>query len=101
MAKKSMIERDLKRARMIKKYAPERARLKAILSDPKASEEAFYQAQRDLAQLPRNSSAVRHRNRCIITGRPRAYMRKFHLSRIAFRELALAGQIPGVTKSSW
>ena len=101
MAKKAVIQRNLKRARMIDKYAAKRSELKAILTDPKTDDEAFYTAQRKLTKLPRNSSPVRKRNRCAITGRPRAYLRKFCLSRIAFRELALDGRIPGVTKSSW
>lgn len=101
MAKKSVIQRALKRARLVKKHAAKRAELKKILSDPNVSEEAFYDAQRRLAKLPRNSSRVRHKNRCSISGRPRAFIRKFGLSRITFRELALGGQIPGVTKASW
>jgi len=96
-----MIQRDLKRTRTVDKYAEKRKELKKILSDPKTNDELFYLTQRQLNQLPRNSSPIRQRNRCAITGRPRAYIRRFGLSRIAFRELALAGQIPGVTKSSW
>lgn len=101
MAKKSVIQRALKRDRLVKKHAVKRAELKKTLSDPKTTEEAFYEAQRALAKLPRNSSRVRHKNRCAISGRPRAFIRKFGLSRITFRELALNGQIPGVTKASW
>ncbi|MFM9001920.1 MAG: 30S ribosomal protein S14 [Opitutia bacterium] len=101
MAKKSVIQRALKRDRLVKKYAAKRAELKKVLSDPNVTEEAFYAAQRRLAKLPRNSSRVRHKNRCSISGRPRAFLRKFGLSRITFRELALSGQIPGVTKASW
>ena len=101
MAKKGMIERNLKRERMVEKYAAKRAELKRILSDPTTSDEAFYTAQRKLTKLPKNSSAVRLRNRCSITGRPRAYLRKYGVSRITFRELASQGKIPGVTKSSW
>jgi len=101
MAKKSVIQRALKRDRLVKKYAAKRSELKAILADPKTSEEAFYAAQRKLSKLPRSSSTVRKKNRCSISGRPRAYIRKFGLSRITFRELALNGQIPGVTKASW
>ena len=86
---------------MVAKYADKRAELKKILSDPNTADEEFYVAQRKLTRLPRNSSNVRLRNRCNITGRPRAYMGRFGLSRITFRELALAGRIPGVTKSSW
>jgi small subunit ribosomal protein S14 len=101
MAKKAMIQRDKKRRRMVEKYAEKRAKLKAIISDPDASDEEFYAAQRKLTKLPRNSSAVRLRNRCSVTGRPRAHIRKFGLSRITFRELANDGKLPGVTKSSW
>ncbi len=86
---------------MVSKFAAKRAELKKILSDPNTTDEEFYAAQRKLTRLPRNSSKVRVRNRCNITGRPRAYMGRFGLSRITFRELALAGRIPGVTKSSW
>lgn len=89
MAKKSIIARDLKRTKMIAKYANKRAELKAI-GDLEG-----------LARLPRNASPVRHTNRCIETGRPRGYMRRFGLSRISFREHASKGEIPGVTKSSW
>lgn len=101
MAKKSMIERNKKRERMVKQYAAKRAELKSIMANPNASDEEFFVAQRKLAKMPRNSSPVRLRNRCAITGRPRAFIRKFRLSRITFRELAQQGQIPGVTKSSW
>ena len=89
MAKKSIIARDLKRQKMHAKYAAKRAELKE-LGDLEG-----------LHKLPRNSSPTRMKNRCIETGRPRAYMRKFGLSRIAFREHANKGEIPGVTKSSW
>lgn len=101
MAKKSSINRNLKRKRLIEKYADKRAELKATMANPETSDEDFYKAQTKLAKLPRNSSAVRYRNRCSITGRPRAYIRKFGISRITFRELASQGKIPGVTKSSW
>lgn len=101
MAKKGMIERDKKRAAMAKQYAAKRAALKATLSNPETSDEEFYVAQRKLTKLPRNSSPVRQRNRCRITGRPRAFIRKYGVSRIMFRELASQGKIPGVTKSSW
>lgn len=89
MAKKSMLERDVKRHKMIEKYAAKRAELKAA-GDSEG-----------LANLPRNSSPSRRKNRCIETGRQRGYMRQFGLSRIAFREHASKGEIPGVTKSSW
>lgn len=101
MARKSNIARDKKRRLLVERYAAKRAELKAILADPDTSDEAFYQAQSKLAKLPRNSSPVRLKNRCSITGRPRAYIRKFGLSRLTFRDLANNGQIPGVTKSSW
>jgi small subunit ribosomal protein S14 len=101
MAKKGMIERDKKRSRMVAQYAAKRAELKAIIANPETSDEEFYAAQRKLTKLPRNSSPVRQRNRCSITGRPRAFIRKYGVSRITFRELASEGKIPGVTKSSW
>ncbi|MEX2382327.1 MAG: 30S ribosomal protein S14 [Opitutales bacterium] len=101
MAKSSAVQRNLKRIRMVEKYAAKRAELKATIANPESSDEDFFQAQRKLAKLPRNSSPVRVRNRCSLTGRPRAYIRRFQLSRITFRELALAGKVPGVTKSSW
>jgi small subunit ribosomal protein S14 len=101
MAKKSSIERNKKRERLVEKYAAKRAELKRILSDPKTSDDEFYTAQRKLTKLPRNSSKIRLHNRCSITGRTRAYIRKFGLSRLTFRELASDGKIPGVTKSSW
>lgn len=101
MAKKSVIARNKKRERLVEKYAAKRKELKAILANPETSDEEFWQAQRKLIALPRNSSATRLRNRCSITGRPRAFMRRYGLSRITFRELASNGKIPGVTKSSW
>ena len=101
MAKKSVIARNDKRRRIIAKYAKQRAELKATLASPDTSDEDFYNAQRKLAKLPRDASPVRLRNRCSITGRPRAYYRRFGLSRITLRELALGGKIPGLVKSSW
>lgn len=101
MAKKAMIERNLKRERMVAKYSAKRAELKRILADPETTDEDFYAAQRKLTKLPKNSNPIRLRNRCSITGRPRAYLRKYGVSRITFRELASGGKIPGVTKSSW
>ena len=101
MAKKSAIQRNLKRQRLVAKYARKREELKKTLLDPNVSDEAFYEAQAKLAKLPRNSSPIRVRNRCMVTGRPRAYVGKFGLSRLTFRELASEGKIPGVTKSSW
>ncbi len=101
MAKKSAIHRNLKRERLIAKYAAKRKELKAILANPETSDEQFYKGQSKLTKLPKNSSPIRARNRCSITGRPRAFIRKFGLSRITFRQLASQGKIPGVTKSSW
>jgi len=101
MAKKSAIEKNKRRARLAKKYAGKRARLKAISEDRSRPEEERFLARLQLAELPRNASPTRIRNRCEVTGRPRAYYRKFKMSRIALRELASTGQVPGVTKSSW
>ncbi|PTY07747.1 30S ribosomal protein S14 [Opitutaceae bacterium EW11] len=101
MPKTSAIERNLKRIRLVEKHKAKRAELKATLANPATSDEEFFAAQKKLAKLPRNSSPVRVRNRCSLSGRPRAYNRKFGVSRIQFRELALAGKIPGVIKSSW
>jgi small subunit ribosomal protein S14 len=89
MARKSNIARDLKRQKMIQKYAAKRAELKSMGD------------REGLHLLPRNSAPSRHKNRCVETGRPRAFMRQFGLSRISFREHAVKGEIPGVTKSSW
>jgi len=101
MAKKSAVARNKKRERMVEKYAAKRAELKRTIANPETTDEEFFKAQRELALLPRNSSPVRIKNRCRITGRPRAFIRKYGLSRITFRELAHKGQLPGVTKSSW
>lgn len=101
MAKTSSIEKNKLRIRLVAKHAVQRAELKAILANPETTDEAFFQAQRKLAKLPRNSSYIRVRNRCSITGRPRGFIGRFGVSRLTFRELALSGKIPGVTKSSW
>ncbi len=101
MAKKSSIEKNARRAKLARQFAPRRARLKAIARNRDAAPEDRFDAQLRLSQLPRNSSETRVRNRCALTGRPRGYYRKFKLSRIAVRELASAGQIPGMVKSSW
>jgi len=101
MAKKSSIERNMKRERLVKKFAAKRARLKAMTRDDSLSLEDRFLAQLKLAELPRNSAENRIRLRCGLTGRPRGNYRKFKLSRIALRDLASAGQIPGVVKSSW
>ena len=101
MAKTSAIEKNKRRARMIKKYAVRRAALKAIAEDNSLPGEERFAARLKLANLPRNSSPVRLRLRCELTGRPRGVYRKFRLSRIALRDLALSGKIPGMVKSSW
>jgi len=101
MAKKSMIERDLKRRRMAKKFESKRTRLQAIIRDKDQSDEDRFTAVLKLAELPRNSSKTRIRNRCLVTGRPRGYYRKLKMSRIALRELGSDGKIPGLVKSSW
>jgi len=101
MPKTSAINRNEKRKTLTAKYAAQRAELKAILSNPATQDEEFFAAQKKLQKLPRNSAKVRIRNRCAMSGRPRAFIRKFGVSRITFRELALSGKIPGVTKSSW
>ncbi len=101
MAKKSVIERNKKRMRLARKHAAKRAKLKAMTKDPLLSPEEHFSARLKLAQLPRNSSPVRVRLRCELTGRPRGNYRKFRLSRIALRELASRGQIPGMVKASW
>ena len=101
MAKKSSIEKNKKRERMAKQYAGRRNRLKAIADNEDLPMEERFAARLKLAELPRNSSKVRIRNRCEISGRPRAVYRKFKLSRIALRDLASTGQIPGMVKSSW
>jgi len=101
MPKTSAIERNKKRIRLVAQYKVKRAELKALLANPETNDVEFYAAQKKLAKLPRNSAAVRIKNRCALSGRPRAYIRKYGLSRIQFREFALNGLIPGVTKSSW
>jgi small subunit ribosomal protein S14 len=101
MAKKSMIEREVKREKLVKKYAAKRAALKAVINDQDKPMEERFRASLKLAQLPRNSSATRLHNRCQLTGRPHAYYRKLKISRIALRELGSQGQIPGMVKSSW
>jgi small subunit ribosomal protein S14 len=101
MAKKSSVEKNNRRARLAKKFAGKRARLKAIVSNKSLGIEERFTAQLKLAEMPRNSAKVRVRNRCEITGRPRAFYRKLRMSRLALRELANQGQIPGMVKSSW
>ncbi len=101
MAKTSMVERNSKRRRMTKQYASRRAALKAKATDQSLPVEERFQARLKLAELPRNSSKVRIRNRCELSGRPRGYYRKLKMSRIALRELTSQGLIPGMVKSSW
>jgi small subunit ribosomal protein S14 len=101
MAKKAMVEREKKRQRLVKRYAARRAELKAIAADENRPMEERFKANLKLAQLPRNSSATRLHNRCQVSGRPKAYYRKLKISRIALRDLASYGQVPGMVKSSW
>jgi small subunit ribosomal protein S14 len=101
MAKKSAVEKNKRRERLVKKYAEKRAALKAAANDESLSLEERYAARLKLAKLPRNSAEVRLRNRCEVTGRPRAYYRKLKMSRVALRELGSKGLIPGLVKSSW
>ena len=101
MAKKSSVEKNNRRRRMAKKFANRRAKLKAIAQDKQLPMEERFAATLQLAELPRNSSRTRVRNRCELSGRPRGYYRKHRLSRIALRELGSKGLIPGLVKSSW
>jgi len=100
MAKKSMIERDVKRAKIVERYAEKRTALKEAFAKAKTQKERL-EIHRQIQQLPRNSSATRVRNRCWVTGRPRAYYRDFGLCRNMLREMAHQGLLPGVVKSSW
>ena len=101
MAKTNMVEREKRRARVVKKYASRRAELKETIRSPKTSHEDRQAAQATLQALPRDSSATRQRNRCAITGRSRGVYRKFGLSRVKIREVANRGEIPGLVKASW
>jgi len=101
MAKKSSIEKNKRRAKLVKQYAGRRERLKAIANDESLSMDERFAARLKLAELPRNASATRLRNRCEVTGRPRAVYRKMKMSRIAVRELGSKGLVPGLVKSSW
>jgi len=101
MAKVCMIERDKKRTKIVKSQATKRAALKAIIKNKEIPAEERFQAMMALDKLSPNGSKTRQRNRCALTGRPRGYFRKFNLSRIALRDLASRGELPGVTKSSW
>ncbi len=101
MAKTSSIEKNKRRRKMVAQFADKRAELKRLAQDESLSLEERFQARLKLAELPRNSSAVRVRNRCEISGRPRGVYRKFKVSRIALRDLGSAGLVPGLVKSSW
>ena len=101
MAKVSMINREKKRAKLVKKYAKKRAELKAIIVDPEVSYDERQEAMFALQKLPRDSSPVRQRNRCTISGRPRGFYRRFGLSRNKLREAAMRGDVPGLRKASW
>ena len=101
MAKTSVVNRELKRRAVVKKFAARRAELLALISNMRLSEEERHEARLKLQKLPRNSSPVRLRNRCALTGRPRGYYRKFGLGRNKLRDIAMRGEIPGVIKASW
>ena len=101
MAKKSKIVREMKLLRNIQKYAKKRAELKSIIINPNTKIEDRDIAVSELDRLPKSSSPIRLRNRCFVTGRPRGIIKRFKLSRLSFREMALKGEIPGVTKASW
>ena len=101
MAKVALIQREIKRDKLVAKYAVKHAELKAISNDAKKSDEERHVARLGLQALPRNANPTRQRNRCAITGRPRGTFRQFGLARAKIRELAFRGDIPGVTKASW
>ena len=101
MAKKSAVEKNKKRAKLVKRFAARRAVLKAMATDESLSDQERFAARLKLAKLPRNSAPSRLRNRCEVTGRPRGYYRKLRMSRIALREMGNDGKIPGLVKSSW
>ncbi len=101
MAKKSAVEKNARRARMVAKYAKKRAELKAKIKDRSVAEDERWFAALELSSLPRDGAKVRYRNRCEVTGRPRGVYRKLRMSRIALRELGSTGKIPGLVKSSW
>jgi small subunit ribosomal protein S14 len=101
MAKLSLINRDQKRRKLVKKYAKKREALVAIIDDAKASDETRFAARLKLQQLPRNANPTRLRSRCALTGRPRGFFRKFGLGRSKLREFAMRGEIPGIVKASW
>jgi small subunit ribosomal protein S14 len=101
MAKKSSVEKEKSRRKLVAKYAAKREALRQMAKDESLSQEERFAARLKLAELPRNSAATRVHNRCGVTGRPKGYYRKLNMSRIALRELGSAGQIPGLVKSSW
>ena len=101
MAKLSLINRQVKREQLVKKYAPKRTALQAIIDDVKRSDEERMEARLKVQQLPRNANATRLRNRCALTGRPRGTFRKFGLGRNKLREVAMRGEVPGLVKASW
>ena len=101
MAKKSAIEKNLKRMKLVKRFAKKRAELKKIINNKKLELSERFDAQLKLNKLPKNSAAIRVRNRCEVSGRPHGVYRKLKISRIALRDMASAGKIPGITKSSW
>ena len=101
MAKKSEINKNKKRRQMVEQQKDKRAALKKVIKDKNVSQEDRFKAVLKLASLPKNGSKIRIRNRCEVTGRPRGNYRKFGMSRIAFRDLASSGQLPGITKASW
>ena len=101
MAKVSMIQRELRRAKLVKKFATKRNELKAIISSPSSSQEERWEAQQQLQSQPRDASPARKRNRCRLTGRPHGYYRKFGLGRNKLREATMRGDVPGLRKGSW
>lgn len=101
MAKKSMLAREKKRAKLVQRYAAKRAALRAVAADPDATYDERWEAMIALQKLPRDGSPSRRRNRCALTGRPRGYYRRFDLSRNKLREIIMTGDAPGVVKSSW
>ncbi len=101
MAKKSAIQKDKNRRKLVAQHAAKRARLKAVADNRDLPMEERFQARLKLAEMPRNGAKIRLRNRCEVTGRPRAFYRKFKMSRIALRDLGSTGQVPGLVKSSW
>jgi small subunit ribosomal protein S14 len=101
MAKTAVINRDLKRRKIVKKFAKKRAELQTVIDNAKISDEDRFAARQKLQQMPRDSSPTRLRNRCTLTGRPRGVFRKFGLGRNKLREIAMQGEIPGVVKASW